>query len=88
MIGNFLRRKIRTELRAGGFTDLIVAGLDATVRGQDADALVTGALEAAAGFWARAMAAADVTGTDALTDVSAIGSPVISCVKVSACSRS
>ena len=67
MIGEFLRRKIRTELRAGGYTDLILAGIDHTVRGTDADTQVTGALEVSAGMWARALAAAEVTGTDALT---------------------
>ena len=66
MIGKFLRRN-RTELRAGGYTDLILAGLDSTARGSDADVLVTGALEIAAGTWARALASADVSGTDALT---------------------
>ena len=67
MIGKFLKRKIRTELRSAGFTDLILAGLDATVRGSDADTQVTGALEVSAGMWARALAAADVSGTEALT---------------------
>ena len=67
MIGKFLKRKIRTELRSAGFTDLILAGLDATVRGSDADTQVTGALEVSAGMWARALAAAEVSGTEALT---------------------
>ena len=67
MIGKFLKRKIRTELRAAGFTDLVLAGIDATARGSDADVLVTGAVEIAAGTWARALASAEVSGTDALT---------------------
>ena len=68
MIGEFLRRKLRTEIRAaGGYTDLILAGIDHTVRGTDADTQVTGALEVSAGMWARALAAAEVKGTDALT---------------------
>ena len=67
MIGKYLKRKIRTELRAGGYTDLILAGIDATARGTDPDVLVTGAVEIAAGTWARALASADVDGTDALT---------------------
>ena len=67
MIGNFLKNKIRTELREGGFTDLILRGIDATVRGTDASTQVTGALEVSAGMWARALAAADVSGTEALT---------------------
>ena len=67
MIGKFLKNKIRTELREGGYTDLILAGIDSTARGSDADVLVTGAVEVSAGMWARALAAADVSGTDALT---------------------
>ena len=67
MIGKFLRRKIRTELRASGYTDLILAGIDATARGTDPDVLVSGAVEIAAGTWARALASAEVSGTDALT---------------------
>ena len=68
MIGKYLKRRIRTELRAGGYTDLLLAGIDATVRGADASTQVTGALEVSAGMWARALAAADVSrdrGTDA-----------------------
>ena len=67
MIGEYFRRKIRTELRAGGYTDLLLAGIDHTARGTDADTQVTGALEVSAGMWARALAAADVSGTEALT---------------------
>ena len=67
MIRKFLKNKIRTELRAAGYTDLVLAGIDATARGGDADVLVTGAVEIAAGTWARALASADVSGTDALT---------------------
>lgn len=66
MIRKLLRREIRREVR-NSYTDLIVAGLETTVAGTDADALVTGALEAAAGLWGRTLAAATVTGTDALT---------------------
>lgn len=66
MIQKFIRREIRRELRTGGYTDLLLSGLDNTIRGTDADALVTGALEIAAGIWGRTLAAATVTGTDAL----------------------
>ena len=66
MIRKYLQKRIRTELREG-YTDLILRGLDATVRGSDADTQVTGALEVSAGMWARALAAADVSGTEALT---------------------
>ena len=66
MIGKFLRRK-RTELRDSSYTDLVLRGLDATARGSDASALVTGSVEIAAGVWGRALASGVVTGTDALT---------------------
>ena len=66
MIRRFLQREIRREIRSGGYTDLVLRGLDAKVSGSDADALVTGALEIAAGLWARTLAAATVTGTHAL----------------------
>lgn len=62
-------RKLWRRLRETreGYTDLILAGLDSTVSGADADALVTGAVEVAAGLWARTLAAARVEGTEALS---------------------
>ena len=67
MIRKFLNNKIRTELRAAGYTDLILAGFDNMARGSDASVLVTGSVEIAAGVWGRALAAGKVNGTDALT---------------------
>ncbi len=67
MIRQYLQREIRRELRSGGYTDLLLAGLDNTIRGTDAETLTTGALEAAAGLWARTLASARVEGTDVLT---------------------
>lgn len=66
MIRRFLQREIRREIRSGGYTDLVLRGIDSTVSGSDADALATAAVEGAAGLWARALAAATVTGTNAL----------------------
>lgn len=66
MIGRLFRR--RTETRStGGYTNLVLAGIDSRVAGKDADALVTGAVEVCAGLWGRTLAAATVEGTDALT---------------------
>ena len=65
MFRKLLGRK--RETRSAGFTDLVLRGIDATVEGADVDALVTGAVEIAAGTWARALAAARVEGTDLLT---------------------
>ena len=44
-----------------------MAGLEATAAGMTGNVLATGALEIAAGMWARTLAAARVEGTDALT---------------------
>lgn len=59
-------RFLRRETRSGGFTSLVLRGLDASVAGSDVDASVSGALEVAAGMWGRVLAAADVSGTTAL----------------------
>ena len=67
MIRKLLQREIRREIREGGYTDLVLAGIESTVEGGDVNALVTGALESAAGLWGRTLAAASVTGTGALT---------------------
>ena len=67
MIRKLVQREVRREFRSGGYTDLVLAGLDARVSGSDASALVTGSVEIAAGIWARTLAAARVTGTPALT---------------------
>ena len=67
MIRKLVQREVRREFRSGGYTDLALAGLDARVSGSDANALVAGSVEIAAGIWARTLAAARVTGTGALT---------------------
>lgn len=67
MLRKMLRREVRREIRATGYTDLILAGLDNKISGSDADVLVTGAVEACAGLWGRTLAAARVEGSDALT---------------------
>lgn len=60
----FLRRETR---QANGYTDLVLAGIEANAGGTDTNALLTGAVETAAGLWGRTLAAAKVEGTDALT---------------------
>ena len=61
-----IRKLFKRETRAG-YTDIVVAGLEATVGGTSGNLMATGALEVCAGLWARALAAARVEGTDALT---------------------
>ena len=65
MIRKLLRR--HRETRSGGYTELVLRGIDAKVTGSDGDALVTGAVEVAAGIWGRALASAKVEGAEALT---------------------
>lgn len=74
MIGKYIERRVaaaletrQLETRETGYTSLLLAGLEATAAGTAGDFLSTGALEAAAGIWARTLAAARVTGSDALT---------------------
>ena len=67
MIGKLISKHVRREMRSGGYTDLVLRGIDAKVTGGGADALVTGALEVCAGMWGRVLAAAVVTGTDVMT---------------------
>ena len=57
----------RPETRESGFTSLVLAGLQATVSGTTGNVLTTGAAEVVSGIWARALAAARIDGTDALT---------------------
>ena len=52
----------RREERQGGYTSLIVAGLEATAAASAGDVLRTGALEIAAGLWGRTLAAASIEG--------------------------
>ena len=60
-----IRRLFKRETRAG-YTDIVVAGLEATVGGTSGNLMATGALEVCAGLWGRALAAARVEGTEAL----------------------
>ena len=62
MIRKLFKRETRT-----GFTDIVVAGLEATVGGTSGNLMATGALEVCAGLWARALAAARVEGAAVLT---------------------
>ena len=62
MIRKLFRRETRT-----GYTDIVVAGLEATVGGTAGNVMATGALEVCAGLWGRVLAAATVSGTSALT---------------------
>ena len=69
MIGRYIERRVAAalETRETGYTSLLLAGLEATAAGKAGNYLATGAVEAAAGIWARTLAAARVTGSDALT---------------------
>ena len=42
MIRKLVQREVRREFRSGGYTDLVLAGLDARVSGSDASALGSG----------------------------------------------
>lgn len=53
------------EKRAAGYSELLLAGLEATARSNAAAKLGSAAVETAAGIWSRALAGAEVTGTGA-----------------------
>ena len=61
-----IRKLFKRETRAG-YTDIVVAGLEATVGGTSGNLMATGALEVCAGLWGRALAAARVEGAAVLT---------------------
>ena len=68
MIGKYIERRVAAVLEErAGYSDLLLAGLESLASGSAGDVLRTSALETAAQLWAGALAAADVTGTDALT---------------------
>ena len=68
MFAKYLERRIAAAVEErASYTDLIVAGLEATAIGTTGSVFKTGALESAAGMYARILAAARVEGTDALT---------------------
>ena len=50
MIRKLVQREVRREFRSGGYTDLVLAGLDARVSGSDANALVAGSVEIASRY--------------------------------------
>ena len=50
----------RREKRAGGYTDLLIAGAESWAAGSRTSATTTAAVEAAAGAWSRAFASASV----------------------------
>ena len=67
MIERIVQRRVDAALEERGLTDLLLAGIEATVAGSAGNVASTGALETAAGIWGRTLAAASVEGTGALT---------------------
>ena len=57
-----VEERVEAVLEERGYGDLILAGLEASVSGGTSSVLKTTALEHASGMWARALAAATVTG--------------------------
>ena len=57
-----VEERVAAVIEERGYGDLILAGLEATVAGDTSSVLRTSALETASGMWARALAAATVTG--------------------------
>ncbi len=69
MFRRYIEKRVKAaiEERETGYTSLLITGLEATAAGTASNVLATGAAETCAGIWARALAAADVTGTGALS---------------------
>lgn len=67
MIGKYIGRHVARALeeRTSGYTSLLLAGLESEAAGTAGNFLATGALEVAAGVWARTLASATVTGEGA-----------------------
>ncbi len=61
MLKNYVEKRVEEALEERGYTDLILAGIDATVAGTAGDVLRTGAVETCAGMWGRVLAGADVS---------------------------
>ena len=66
MFKKIVDRRVLTVLESRGYSDLVLAGISASVAGSSGDILRTGALEVAASLWGRVLASADVSGTDLL----------------------
>ena len=67
MIGKWLERRVERRVEEvleerAGYGDLVLSGLESIVSGDTANVLRTTAMESASGMWARALAAATVTG--------------------------
>lgn len=67
MLNRFIERRVAEVIEERGFTNLILAGLDATAEGKQGNIQQTSALEIAARMWAGALAGATVKGTNLLT---------------------
>ena len=67
MLKRFIERRVAAAIEERGYTNLILAGLEATVEGREGNIQSTSALEIAARMWAGALAGATVKGTDLLT---------------------
>ena len=67
MLKRFIERRVAAAIEERGYTNLILAGLEATVEGRQGDIQSTSALEIAARMWAGALAGATVSGTELLT---------------------
>ena len=71
MFGKYIDKRVawpwvKSEIRSG-YETLLIAGLEATAEGTARNVVATGAAEIAASMWARVLAAATITGTEALT---------------------